>query len=245
MMRPGERPAIQRVGQSLPIGPAGVCTAGARPAVEEPMASISPPPAGGSFADYLAARGLGRRSVPGERSEAVKAEELWRSGAVAAAELADAMAAFYRLPRLSFQDVAACPAAIGDLSSRFLRETAAFPFERQDEVWLAVADAGRDEAIAAIRLALGRAAPLAVVSFEDIDLLFERAAADTGAVVIADDEAAADAVDMSDSVETLQDLEHLEAGARVEIAGGLVGEQHPRVVDQRPGDGDPLLFTAA
>ena len=170
------------------------------------MASISPPPAGGSFADYLAARGLGRRSVPGERSEAVKAEDLWRSGAVAAAELADAMAAFYRLPRLSFQDVAACPAAIGDLSSRFLRETAAFPFERQDEVWLAVADAGRDEAIAAIRLALGRAAPLAIVSFEDIDLLFERAAADTGAVVIADDEAAADAVDMSDSVETLQDL---------------------------------------
>ena len=34
------------------------------------------------------------------------------------------------------------------------------------------------------------------------------------------------------------------AGLFVEIAGGLVGEDHPRLVRDRPGDGDPLLLAA-
>src|SRR6185312_11671925 len=32
------------------------------------------------------------------------------------------------------------------------------------------------------------------------------------------------------------------AGLRVEVAGGLVGQQHQRAVDERTGDGDPLLL---
>jgi hypothetical protein len=32
--------------------------------------------------------------------------------------------------------------------------------------------------------------------------------------------------------------------AGVEVAGGFVGEQHGRVIDDRPGDGHALLLTA-
>jgi hypothetical protein len=35
----------------------------------------------------------------------------------------------------------------------------------------------------------------------------------------------------------------LDARARVEPGGGLVEQQHLRVVDQRPGDAEPLLLT--
>ena len=34
------------------------------------------------------------------------------------------------------------------------------------------------------------------------------------------------------------------ASLRVEVAGGFVGEEDGRVVDERSGDGDPLLFAA-
>ena len=41
-----------------------------------------------------------------------------------------------------------------------------------------------------------------------------------------------------------QEAEHLGAGARVEVAGGLVGEDHLGPGDQRPGARDPLLLAA-
>ena len=45
-------------------------------------------------------------------------------------------------------------------------------------------------------------------------------------------------------VEPFQDGHDLGAGAGVEVAGRLVGEQQRRVADERAGDGDPLLLTA-
>ena len=41
-----------------------------------------------------------------------------------------------------------------------------------------------------------------------------------------------------------QQAEHLRAGAGVEVAGRLVGEDDLGPGDQRPGDGDPLLLAA-
>ena len=46
------------------------------------------------------------------------------------------------------------------------------------------------------------------------------------------------------AVELLEGLHDLAAGAGVEVAGRLVGQQQLRLADQRPGDGDPLLLTA-
>ena len=45
-------------------------------------------------------------------------------------------------------------------------------------------------------------------------------------------------------VEPLEDAHHLDAGARIEVAGRLVGKQQRRVVHQRPRDRDALLLAA-
>ena len=46
------------------------------------------------------------------------------------------------------------------------------------------------------------------------------------------------------AVQRLQERHHLDAGRRVQCAGGLVGEDQLRFVDQRAGDGDALLLAA-
>jgi hypothetical protein len=46
------------------------------------------------------------------------------------------------------------------------------------------------------------------------------------------------------AVEALEDLHDLDAGAAVEVAGGLVGQDELRVVDQRARDRHPLLLAA-
>jgi len=43
-------------------------------------------------------------------------------------------------------------------------------------------------------------------------------------------------------VQLLEDRHHLDAGARVEVAGGLVRQEQGGAVHQRPRDGDPLLL---
>ena len=45
-------------------------------------------------------------------------------------------------------------------------------------------------------------------------------------------------------VDVAQQLEHAARGALIEVAGRLVGEQHRRLVDERPGDRDALLLAA-
>ena len=46
------------------------------------------------------------------------------------------------------------------------------------------------------------------------------------------------------AVELLEHPEEFLAGARIKVAGRLVGQEHPRMVDQRPGDRHPLLLAA-
>ena len=45
-------------------------------------------------------------------------------------------------------------------------------------------------------------------------------------------------------VQPVEQVEDGRAGGLVEVAGGLVGEQDPRRVHERPGDGDPLALAA-
>ena len=48
----------------------------------------------------------------------------------------------------------------------------------------------------------------------------------------------------SSSFRPAEEVEDLLAGLGVQVAGGLVGQQQGRVVDQGPGDGHPLLLAA-
>src|ERR1035437_1263396 len=45
-------------------------------------------------------------------------------------------------------------------------------------------------------------------------------------------------------VQFIEHLHDFHAGGGIEIAGGLVGQNHERIVDQRAGDGDALLLAA-
>lgn len=147
----------------------------------------------GGFLGFLCSRKIiasasGAEAKPDGRVEAGDLETLWRNGALAG-DLADAVAEFYGLARWSYAAVAARPALLVDLSRRFLREAYVFPFKDGEAPTLAIADPDRFEPIQAIRLALSASAPLVVLSFEEIELLFEQAGISeppTGASVAAE-----------------------------------------------------------
>jgi general secretion pathway protein E len=167
-------------------------------------------PREGTITAFLRDRGVVADAArPGDRRAADgDLEALWRAGAAPSGELADAAAAFYDLPRTSFAVVSHHQPLFQDLSRRYLREAHVFPYDDGGRAALAVADPGRRDAIDAVRLALGRDTRLTVASFEEIDLLFERAgsegpAADLPAEAADDPDAA---LAFSDSVEALQDL---------------------------------------
>src|SRR6185312_11923430 len=45
-------------------------------------------------------------------------------------------------------------------------------------------------------------------------------------------------------VEFIEQFQNFHTGCRIQIAGGFVGEDDERIVDQRTGDGDALLLAA-
>ena len=168
------------------------------------MNAPTPPPT--DLSRHLSRLGLlGRDAPAAEARGAGEAEALWRAGAVAAPDLADALAALHGLPRLSFAEVAAAPPLMEGLSRNFLREAFAYPFDQNGAAALAVADPGAREPLAAVRLALGTEPRLVVVSFEEVDLLFERAAPDAARTTDAG-EFGQDPAGGGDSVEALKDL---------------------------------------
>ncbi|WP_244492051.1 GspE/PulE family protein [Aureimonas sp. AU12] len=134
-------------------------------------------------------------------------EAAWRDGAASADDIASRLAAHHAMPRFGFDDVAGCPPHFVDLSRRFLREAYAYPHRREDgSMAIALADPGRTGAIRAIRLALGQPAAAGVLSFEEVDLLFERAlqqADPDAAVAFATPDAVAD---QEGSADDLKDL---------------------------------------
>ncbi len=159
------------------------------------------------FSAWLAARGVVVDAALRPLADG-ELEAFWRAGGLPAGELADHAAGFHGLPRGRFQQIAGHRPLFQDLSRRYLREAAVFPFEDQGRAGLAVADPGRREAINAVRLALQRPLTLQVVSFEEIELLFERVGAEAAATDLSADadEDREQAVAIADSVEALQDL---------------------------------------
>ncbi len=166
---------------------------------------------GPSFADFLRGRGIVapgkkvRRDLGGEAGEL---ESAWRAGRANGSDLAALACEYYHLPRADYEALADVKLYHEGLSLQFLREGFALPFHDGDTLWLAVADPGQRDAIQAVILALGAVPKLCVLSFEELDLLFERVGREdreAGGPAVAATELEMDYVD-TDSIEALQDL---------------------------------------
>ncbi|WP_020188166.1 GspE/PulE family protein [Methylopila sp. 73B] len=147
------------------------------------------------------AQELRRRGFAADGTEDLEA--LWRSGAVPASDLADAVASAYALPRLTFAEVQERQGRTEGLSRRYLRDARIYPFERDGALAAAVANPADETAIDSVGLALGAPPQLVVLSFEEIELLFERDAEAAAATLSAEP---ATAADRAETVEALQDL---------------------------------------
>lgn len=101
-------------------------------------------------------------------------ETLWRNGTASAGALADLASEYYDLTRAKFDEVSRLPPHFGDLSRRYLKDGAVYPFKSDEEIVLAVADPTRSDTLRAIKLALGVKPALQVISFEEIEMLFSR-----------------------------------------------------------------------
>jgi general secretion pathway protein E len=132
-----------------------------------------------------------------------------RLGIVSGADLARAVAAYYRLPTVRESDWPKASVLADVLSPRYLREHKVLPLSADDRcVVLAAADPGHADAISAIRLAAGRDIELRVAPAEDIDAAIDR-------FQPADDSTVADAAAGAESDEDVEHLKDLALGAPV------------------------------
>jgi len=100
--------------------------------------------------------------------------ELWEKSDLAAGKFADEVAAFWKLPRLSLQDLMNVTGAVELFSQRFLRESSVFPFRGADDRFgLAVSDPSDGAAIRAAEIVCGRSVAIGVASFDDIATVLE------------------------------------------------------------------------
>jgi general secretion pathway protein E len=132
-----------------------------------------------------------------------------RLGIVSGADLARAVAAYYRLPTVSESDWPKTSILADVLSPRYLREHKVLPLSADDRcVVLAAADPGHADAISAIRLAAGRDVELRVAPAEDIDAAIDR-------FQPADDSTVAEAFAGAENDEDVEHLKDLALGAPV------------------------------
>jgi general secretion pathway protein E len=132
-----------------------------------------------------------------------------RLGIVSGADLARAVAAYYRLPTVRESDWPKTSILADVLSPRYLREHKVLPLSADDRcVVLAAADPGHADAISAIRLAAGRDIELRVAPAEDIDAAIDR-------FQPADDSTVAEAFAGVESDEDVEHLKDLALGAPV------------------------------
>lgn len=138
--------------------------------------------------------------------EAPSVERIWRAGMAGASEIADAVAEFYAVPRVSFDDISRCPALTDNLSHRYLKDAFVYPYDDAGVASLALADPTRQDVVKAMTLALGTRPALKIVSFEEVELLFERAIERDGAQsdIVVEEQAAADP--FSETEQAMQDL---------------------------------------
>lgn len=159
-----------------------------------------------TFINYLRNRLSLRSTLAMGIENDMSAERMWRSGIASAAEIADAIAEFHALPRVTFDSIGSHPALTENLSYRYLRESFVYPYADKGAVSLALADPTRLDIIKAVSLAIGTRPALSVISFEELEMLFERLAEDVDVEpgIAMDDEVSADS--FSEAEQAMRDL---------------------------------------
>jgi general secretion pathway protein E len=152
-----------------------------------------------------AARAKLQSVSPAETAAGNGLRELWEKSDLPGGKFADEVAGFWRLPRLSLQELLDVAGAVEQFSARFLRESSVFPFRVGDDGFgLAVSDPADGAAIRAAEIVCGGPVRIAVASFDDIATILERRL----------DERTVDAVDVAeperragdDDIDSLRDL---------------------------------------
>ncbi len=164
------------------------------------------------FAQYL----IGKKLIRGDIESAIRNphsdnaesafKKLWALTVLSAADFADEVARFHRLPRISLAEMVAASSLAERFSQRFLRDTAVFPFQTAEGSFkLAIVDPCDSAAIRAAEIVLGSAVTIEIASFEDIGIvLTERLGNHTGSGADALDSAHAESD--NDDIESLRDL---------------------------------------
>jgi general secretion pathway protein E len=131
---------------------------------------------------------------------------LWELTDLPGDEFADAVAHFYKLPRIGLPQLLAASSLVASFSQRFLREMTLFPclLEGSGARTLVVADPTDAASVRATELSLGGPVSLAVASFEDIaTALAERLGEET---LSAPESGLTNPAQPNDDVDSLRDL---------------------------------------
>ena len=176
------------------------------------------------FADYLRDRNhlagdsnLLNGTAPSQDERTL--HKLWGLTDLSAADFADEVAVFFKVPRIGLPDLLSAPPLADRFSRRFLREMLVFPFQSADgEPMLAVADPSNSAAVRAAGIVLGGDINIQVASFEDIETALDQRLGNDAAAPEADNDAA---YAREDDIESLRDLA---ADPRFDALGFKAGE---------------------
>ena len=163
------------------------------------------------FVNYLSSRHFNAanllaklNSIP-RRTGDKTLRDLWEASDLSANDFASEVAAFYRLPRVTLQQLIAAAPLTAKFSRRFLRETLVFPYQHADgRPRLVLADPNDVAAARAAEIVLGGPVDIEVASYEDLGIVLAKRLGE-------DDESATDADEAAtkrsdDDVESLRDL---------------------------------------
>jgi general secretion pathway protein E len=131
--------------------------------------------------------------------------KLWELTELSPNGLADEVARFYRLPRVSLQDMLQAGSLAASFSPRFLRETLVFPYRSPDsDAALAMADPADLAALRAAEIVLGPDIKVTIAAADDLGTALDQRLADDGAEARTDGDGFSQL--REDDIESLRDL---------------------------------------
>ncbi len=130
--------------------------------------------------------------------------KLWELTELSPNDLADEVARFYKLPRISLQDMLQASSLAASFSPRFLRETLVFPFRTDDGLALAMVDPADLAALRAAEIVLGPDIAVRIAAFDDLGTALDQRLTEDSTEAKADSDGFSQL--REDDIESLRDL---------------------------------------